>query len=292
MNAELAGGQTVRPDALQTPERPLAGKTVVITGTSRGVGASTAIEFAWQGADILGTHKNPGLKRRGMQTAVFDRCREVYPKGHFKVVIGDITDPMHQQNLADAAVNLVLGQSRKVYAVILNAAGGLERDRDEGYAREINVVANMALVDNLTPYMNPGGIFIYIQSLWGHLFEDEIYQEERYGPIADSKHEAEMELLKRQDELSMKGIRVGIVVGDVIKDTDMYKLLERIDKERLEREERLVPGGKYPTTADMARRIVAMSMRIGQTGNIEYVGRTREQYLEQFRAGLIPRSAR
>lgn len=279
-------GQKTPTEYLASPERPLYGKTVVITGTSRGVGASAAIKFAEAGANIVGTHLNPGQKRQDLQTAVLEQCRQANPNGQFEVVVGDITDPEHRLNLLESAVGGLPDAKRKVDVLVLNAAGGLERGKDSEYARKINVEANMELADLFSPHMEEGSIIIYTQSLWGHLY-GQVPQEPRYEPIAKSKFKAEQELLKRIDELGVRGIRVGILVGDVIKDNAMYDLLERVDKERLEREQKLVPGGVYPSPADMGQRMVLMTQSIGQTGIIEYVGRTADQYLEQLSRGEI-----
>lgn len=268
------------PDILRSSERPLAGKTGVITGTSRGIGARTAVAFAKAGADrVIGTHMNPHPKRIGMQEGVLAECRMANPTGEFLSVLGDITDPTHRQSLLDAAIGSSNGQ---VDALVLSAAGGLERGKDPSYAMAINYEANIALLDLFKPHMRKGSLVIFTQSLWGHLY-GEVTQEPEYEPIAESKNAFEVELLRQIPFLVERGINVGILVGDVVKGTAVFLLAERKDKERLEAEEAFVPGGRYPDPDDMANALLDMVLRPRESGFIKYVGRTREQYLEQIK---------
>lgn len=277
--------RTVRPgpDILGSPERPLAGKTVVITGISRGIGARTAVDFAIAGVDrIIGDHLNPHPKRIGMQDSVLEECRFANPNGEFISVLGDITDPTHRQNLRDIAVRSSTGSTRQVDALVLNAAGGLERGKDPSYAWEINYVANMALLDLFESHMSKDSMVIFTQSLWGHLY-GVIEQEPEYEPIARSKKAAEDELRRRIPVLKEKGISVGILVGDVVQGTAMYNIVKLRDRERLAAEETLVPGGKYPFPNDMANALLDMVLNPSESGFTRYVGRNREQYLEKLK---------
>jgi NAD(P)-dependent dehydrogenase (short-subunit alcohol dehydrogenase family) len=280
MSAET-GTTTHGLDILRTPDRPLAGSTIVITGTSRGIGARAAVAFARAGADrVVGTHMNPHPKRIGMQDEVLEECRTANPNGEFLSVLGDITDPAHRQSLLTAAVTSSNGQ---VDALVLSAAGGLERGKDPSYAMEINYRANVALLELFKPHMREGSTVIFTQSLWGHLY-GEVPQEPEYEPIAASKHAFEVELLEQIAALRERGINVGILVGDVVQGTAMFNIVKLRDKARLEAEEAFVPGGRYPDPTDMADAILDMVLHPRESGYTKYVGRTREQYLAQVRS--------
>lgn len=276
-------------DHLPNHEDPLAGKTVVITGTSRGIGARDAVGFARVGANVVGSYATRTENRAKMQDEVLAECKAVNPNGDYTAVIVDITIPADRLFLLESAVGRLPDTSRQVDVLVLNAAGGLERDKDENYAERINFEANMALVDLFIQYMSKGSLIIFTQSMWGHLY-GEIDQEPEYEPVARSKHMAEEELRRRIPELEEKGIKIGILVGDVIKNTTMFKIINRRDKKRVAEEELLVPGGIYPDPDDMARRLVDMVIHPRESGFTEYVGRTREQYLTQFSNGEITRS--
>ena len=197
------------------PERPLSGKTVVITGTSRGIGSVTAESFARFGANVVGSYATHTEKRRRLQDDVLDRCRDLNPDGDFSAILSDITNAEDRLLLLESGVQGLPDARRGIDVLVLNAAGGLERDKDDDYAEEINFRANMALVELFNPYMNEGSLIIFTQSMWGHLY-GKIDQEPEYEPVARSKSMAEEELRRRIPELEERGIKVGIVVGDVI----------------------------------------------------------------------------
>lgn len=262
--------------------QPLAGRRGFITGTARGIGAEIAVSLAEAGASPIGNHVDPGKEDK--QRGTGERVRQFGVP--FETVTADITDEDDRRAILYKAV----GNPRypqNIDYLILNAAGGLEKGKPEDWADRINVDAQHALVDMFLPYMNEGGTIIYMTSLWAHKY-GEVNQLPAYGPVASTKHRAEMELTGRIDEFAERGINFGVVVGHVIKGTAAYTLFTRGAKEEMARLELLAEGGKFPEAADMGRAVRNMLVRDFATGERVYVGGTNAEPLN-FPSGELHR---
>ena len=75
----------------------LTGVSVVITGASSGIGKSTALAFARQGASVT-----LASRRSGKLKEVAARCER--EGGHAQFIETDVTDPVMTRALAKAAV--------------------------------------------------------------------------------------------------------------------------------------------------------------------------------------------
>src|SRR3954454_25001466 len=76
----------------------LAGKSAVVTGAAAGIGKATAIEFARQGARLVGTDINPDPLRA---------LRDALAAGGAKVVAvtGDVSIEAHARAMIRAAID-------------------------------------------------------------------------------------------------------------------------------------------------------------------------------------------
>lgn len=246
--------------------QPLQGRVGVITGTSRGIGAEIAVSLAGAGEHVIGTHVDPTKETKQGKTG--QRAREL--GGSFETVTADITDPDDRTAMLYKAIGNPK-YPNPIDHLVLNAAGGLERGKPENWAQTINVEAQHALIDMYLPYMNPGGTVVYMTSLWAHEYGN-LKQLPSYGPVASTKNRFEQELRERIPELEERGIKVGVVVGHIIKGTAAHTLFTRSAGEEMARLEAMATGGKFPEAADMGNAVRDMLTRDFQSGQTVYVG--------------------
>ena len=171
----------------------LSGKTVVITGASRGIGLGIAREFAQAGASL---HLIANDK------AVHERA-------------GELGATSAEADIADrAAVAGALEPVARIDVLINNA--GLELmtpitdsgdDNEDAFRRiiETNIIGTALVTARALPRMRAGGSIINTASIWGRVAEA------RFGAYVASKH-AIIGLTKTwARELGPKGIRVNAV---------------------------------------------------------------------------------
>jgi 3-hydroxybutyrate dehydrogenase len=177
----------------------LTGKTVVITGSSRGIGLGIAAGFAEAGAQLTLIADDP---------AVVDRARELGGRGF----VADIT---HGEAVASTLAGL-----ERIDVLINNA--GLERltpIAESGSAVEdmfrriieINVIGTQLVTRRALPRMPDGGAIINTASIWGRVAEPE------FGAYVASKH-AVIGLTKTwAKELGSRNIRVNAICPGWVK---------------------------------------------------------------------------
>lgn len=256
--------------------RPLKDKLAVITGTSRGIGREIALHLAQAGANIVGSHVTPGLHSQHRQEMV-DEQASAYGVFSYSVLT-DITEPAGRADLLDGASFWAQATGGEgIDYLILNAAGGLEKDKLEGWAEKINIEAQLALVDLFLPHMNYGGKIIYVTSLWAHKY-DKLPHPDFYDNVARTKYEAEVALRERIPEMNEYEVRLGILCGHVIKGTAVaHKLLSNpVYKEHLEK---TVESGVFPEASEMGRGALEMLLSNFDSGYTHYVGGTRAEPL-------------
>src|SRR5258708_6313070 len=94
------------------------GRTALVTGASRGIGAAVAVLLAKQGADVAINFRSKGS--RAEQIAA-----EVQALGRRSMLAqADLTDESGVNAMADA-IRKTFGQ---LHVLVLNASGGLEKD--------------------------------------------------------------------------------------------------------------------------------------------------------------------
>lgn len=221
----------------------MAGKTVLVTGGSRGVGASAAIQLARLGANVAINYRDKA--RRAEQVAA-----QVNALGGVgEIVRADLTDA----DSVAAMVAFVNDRFGAIDVLVLNASGGLEKGADVDYAMVLNRDAQVGLVQAARPYIPAGGRIVFVTSHLAHFHGEQPVLPE-YEPVAASKKAGEVALRALGDELQAAGIDLVVVSGDLIDGTITPKLLDRMRPGMIE--ERRNQVGWLPTTEDFAAEIV------------------------------------
>jgi NAD(P)-dependent dehydrogenase (short-subunit alcohol dehydrogenase family) len=200
----------------------LQGKIALITGGSRGIGASTALTLAANGTNLVLNYRN----KAGRAEEVADKARS---QGVSAVTIAaDLTS----ESDVEAMMRTIHDRFGRLDIVVLNASGGLERDlvaRNPDYPMLLNRDAQLWTMKAALPLMPRGGRVVFVTSHWAHFYGHEAQEAiEEYEPVASSKHAGEQALMSRLPELEERGIRLVRVSGDMVEGTITPKLLEHI----------------------------------------------------------------
>lgn len=207
----------------------LTGKSVVITGASRGIGFGIAQGFAKAGARLTLIADDP---------KVGAAAGSIGATG----VVADITDP--------TAIDTALGGLGHIDVLINNA--GLERLTPVGEGGEeieatfrriidINIIGTQLVTRRALHRMQAGGAIVNTASIWGRVAEP------LFGAYVASKH-AVIGLTKTwARELGPRGIRVNAVCpGWVRTEASMLSLKLMAERRRTSEEELLagITGGQ------------------------------------------------
>lgn len=238
------------------------GKTAFVTGASRGIGASVARQLAEAGADIAINYRSKIARAQQVADEIAALRRRIL------LLQGDITSVADIDSMFDQ----MQSEWQKLDILVLNASGGLEKDKDPGYALLLNMTAQVNLVRAALPLLSRGGRIVFVTSHLAHFYGVKpVY--ESYEPVAASKRAGEDALRRMIPELSDLGIRLVVVSGDLIEGTITPKLLQRQSPGLIE--SRRQEAGSLPNVDDFATAIVkAAADDSYATGETIYVGST------------------
>ena len=245
----------------------VAGKTVVITGSSRGVGADTAKILAGEGANVVVNYRQKAPRANKVVKEITEAG------GHAIAVQADITDAESRGGLFRAAVDEFGG----VDVLILNASGGMETEMGEDYALRLNRDAQNDTLTEALRVLPEGGRVVFVTSHQAHFIND-VETMPEYEAVAKSKRAGEDTLTARVPELQDKGIHFVVVSADMIEGTVTATLLNRARPGALD--ERREAAGKLYTVHEFAQEIAAMVTADVPTGHVELVGGA-EDFLAQ-----------
>lgn len=245
----------------------MAGKTVVITGSSRGVGADTAKILAGEGANVVVNYRQKAPRANKVVKEIAEAG------GHAIAVQADITDAESRAGLFRAAVDEFGG----VDVLILNASGGMETEMGEDYALRLNRDAQNDTLTEALRVLPEGGRVVFVTSHQAHFIND-VETMPEYEAVAKSKRAGEDTLTARVPELQDKGIGFVVVSADMIEGTVTATLLNRARPGALD--ERREAAGKLYTVNEFAQEIAAMVTADVPTGHVELVGGA-EDFLAQ-----------
>jgi 3-oxoacyl-[acyl-carrier protein] reductase len=242
----------------------LTRKVALITGASRGIGAAVAQLLAAEGADIVINYRSKGSRAEEVAANI------VAAGGKAILAQADITNEPDVSKMFES----IAAQCDRLDLLILNASGGLEKDKSTDYAMDLNLTAQVRLVDRSLPLMKEGGRIVFVTSHLAHFYDRKpVY--EMYELVAASKYAGEQALRNRIPKLLELGISLVVVSGDLIEGTITPKLMERSQPGFIN--ERREQAGSLPTVADFAGAIVDAckdsSLKSGETifvGNTEW----------------------
>lgn len=223
------------------------GKVVLITGGSRGIGKSIAVEFAKLGAAVVINYKSN-------DNAAEKTICDIKSLGGYAVAIkGDIND----YNFVKTMIDDIINKFGKI-DVLVNNAGiskiGLFIDMEEDDFDDIigtNLKGIFNTCHNVSKYMlkERKGNIINISSIWGGVGAscEVLYSASKGGVNSFTKALGK--------ELAASGIRVNAVQPGVI-DTEMNKWLSKEEKDSLIEE---IPMMKFGEGEDVAKLVTYLA---------------------------------
>jgi NAD(P)-dependent dehydrogenase (short-subunit alcohol dehydrogenase family) len=239
----------------------LAGKTALVTGSSRGIGADTVRYFAQAGADVVINYRNkaPRAEKLGAE------LREL---GVQALVIGaDLTDPESVKAMFDEVERTFGGLD----ILVLNASGGMESGMAEDYALLLNRDAQVNVLEAASPLLHDGSRVVFVTSHQAHFIRTTPTMPE-YLPVALSKRAGEDALRERIPGLADRGVGFVVVSGDMIEGTITATLLERANPGAIatRREE----AGKLYNVGEFAAEVARAALDPVPADNTRLVGDT------------------
>jgi NAD(P)-dependent dehydrogenase (short-subunit alcohol dehydrogenase family) len=236
------------------------GKTALVTGASRGIGAAVALSMAQEGADLVINFRSKGSRAEEIAAQIQALGRRAL------LAQADLTESGPVRDMALAVKKTFV----HLDILVLNASGGLEKDKPACYAMELNLTAQIRTFEAALPLMPRGGCVVFVTSHLAHFYgRKPVYA--AYEGIAASKKAGEEALRSRLPELAARGVRLAIVSGDMIEGTITPKLLERTQRGLIET--RRGQAGTLPTVQEFAAAIVdAAADATRPSGDIAFVG--------------------
>ncbi len=228
-----------------TPQKDLAGKGAIITGSSRGIGAATAQLLGARGAGVVVNYRAKAPRAQKV-------AQSIEETGGQAVTVGaDLTEAEGAKALVDAAVE----NFGSLDLLILNASGGMETDRGEEYALKLNRDAQVQMARAALEVMPSGSQIVFVTSHQAH-FINQTATMDAYEPVARSKRAGEDALREMAPELAEKGIKLTVVSGDMIEGTITATLLNRAEPGAIEA--RREAAGKLYSVEEFAAEIAQL----------------------------------
>ena len=230
------------------------GKSVLVTGGSRGIGRETALRFADQGAARVAI----GYLRN--DRAAEETAGELTKRGAEPVLV--------RGNVASERVAREVGELGRLDVLVHNAATGVIRpaleteDKHWDWTLAANARALLSLTRAAAPSMPEGSAIVAVSSLGAHRVLD------NYVLVGTSKAALESVVRYLGVELAPRGIRVNAVSGGVVETGALEHFPNREEMLRAGRER--TPAGRMVEPGDIADAVLFLaspqaSMIVGQT---------------------------
>ncbi len=243
------------------PAGTLTGRTALVTGSSRGIGADTARYLAQAGANVVINFRNKAPRAEKLAAELRELGVEVL------VVGADLTDRASVDEMF-AAVRETFG---RVDILVLNASGGMEGGMAEDYALTLNRDAQLGTLDAALPLLEDGSRVVFVTSHQAHFIRTTPTMPE-YEPVARSKRAGEDALRERIPALTEKGVEFVVVSGDMIEGTITATLLERANPGAIA--ERRESAGKLYNVSEFAAEVARAAVEPVPADNTRLIGDT------------------
>lgn len=239
----------------------LDGKRVLVTGSSRGIGADTVGYFAEAGASVVINFRNKEARAKKLAASI-------RAAGGTAITVGaDLTDP--------ASVSAMFDTIRAEYGgldiLVMNASGGMESGMADDYAMQLNRDAQVNLLTAALPLLGAGSRVVFVTSHQAHFIETTPTMPE-YEPVARSKRAGEDALRALIPQLEAAGIGFVVVSGDMIEGTITATLLERANPGAISA--RKDAAGRLYNVSEFAAEIARAAVEPVPEDNTRYVGDT------------------
>jgi NAD(P)-dependent dehydrogenase (short-subunit alcohol dehydrogenase family) len=237
----------------------LEGKNVLVTGSSRGIGADTIRYLAAAGANVV-------INFRNKEARAVKLADEIRGGGGTALTIGaDLTDPDSVAAMA-ARIAETFGT---LDVLVLNASGGMESGMAEDYAMLLNRDAQVGVVDAMLPLLGSGSRIVFVTSHQAHFIRSTPTMPE-YEPVARSKRAGEDALRARVDEFAAAGVEFVVVSGDMIEGTITATLLERANPGAISA--RKEAAGRLFNVSEFAAEVASAAVEPVPADHTRYVG--------------------
>ena len=239
----------------------LTNKRILITGSSRGIGAQLAKYVAEAGAKVAINYRSKAPRAEKIAAEIIEAGGEAITVG------ADVTDPVAVSSMMAAITDAFGGLD----ILVLNASGGMEADMGDDYAMKLNRDAQVGLAMAAKGLMADGGRIVFVTSHQAHFIHD-VETLPEYTPVALSKRAGEDALRAMADDFRAAGIDFVVVSGDMIEGTVTATLLNRMRPGALD--ERKEAAGKLYNVEEFAAEIARAIVDPIPLDNTRLVGDT------------------
>jgi 3-oxoacyl-[acyl-carrier protein] reductase len=224
----------------------LAGKNVIVTGGSRGIGRAIALTFADEGANVALCART--------EDALGDTVKELETRG-VKVFAKacDVRDKDELEGFLDGA-HEALGE---IHALVNNASGFGVSDDEAGWhtAFDVDVMASVRASWKVAPWLEAagGGSIVHIASTSGlEAGSPPAYAAMKAALISHSKTMAE--------QLAPRGIRVNAISpGSIEFPGGMWETIKKVARPNYDKILASIPFGRLGTDFEVANAVVFLS---------------------------------
>lgn len=237
----------------------LKGKTALVTGSSRGIGADTIGYFAEAGADVVINYRQKAPRAEKVAAAAREHGVETL------TVQGDLTDAQSTADMFAAVTERFGGLD----ILVMNASGGMEAGLGEDYAMRLNRDAQVALLQRALPVLRDDARVVFVTSHQAHFIKTTPTMPE-YEQVAKSKRAGEDALREMIPQLAERGIEFVVVSGDMIEGTITATLLERARPGAIEA--RRESAGKLYNVSEFAAEVARAAVEPVPEDNTRLIG--------------------